>query len=334
MNETPSRRPMTFSFLELLDRTFRIYRENFLTIVGLVAMVTIPITLLTLFLNPATGSALSGQSGNLRTTSASGSQLLINILNLVETVLIYAPLTYIASEYLFNRKVSIGQAFSATSSRFFKMGCGIILLGIVISIFGVMGVLLVLAFPPALALAGILVYIVIACYGLIFQVLTLEDIGPSPAITRSFTLGKTRFWTIIGLGFIIGIITTILGSILTASAAVVAFSSASSSNLTGSVLLITFLGALISIFLTPITPIAFTLLYYDIRVRSEGLDIMLDSSGPDARPDSFSSPSGGFRMDGHDWRNIAILSVMGLLTGLVASNAIRVLVSQFSALGR
>ena len=66
--EAPSRRPMTFTFLELLDRTFRLYRENFVTIVGLVAIVTIPITIITLLLNPATSYALGNQSSSLSRT--------------------------------------------------------------------------------------------------------------------------------------------------------------------------------------------------------------------------------------------------------------------------
>src|SRR5689334_12318286 len=129
MNETPSRRPMTFSFLELLDRTFRLYRENFLTIVGVVALVTIPITLITLILNPSTAALLSNRTPTL-STSSTGAQSLGGLLSLIQIVLVYAPLTYIASEYLFNHKVSIGEAFSATRSRFGKMGCGINLLGI------------------------------------------------------------------------------------------------------------------------------------------------------------------------------------------------------------
>ncbi|MBI1279399.1 MAG: hypothetical protein GC179_14820 [Anaerolineaceae bacterium] len=330
MNEAPSRRPMTFTFLELLDRTFRLYRENFLTIVGLVAMVSIPITIISLLLNPATSAALSNQPGAFsRTTSP--LQSLTGLLSLIEVVLIYAPLTYIASEYLFNHKVTIGEAFRATRSRFTKMGCGIILLGVFVLVIIVIAAVLIVAIPPALALFGILIYIIVAAYSVFFPVITLEDIGPSTAITRSYVLGKRRFWTVVGLGIILAIITLIVEAILGGSAAVLIYSTTPGRNSSSQLLLVTFLNSIISIFITPISPIAFTLLYYDIRARSEGLDIMLDSSGnPAARPSDFSSPETRFRLDGHDWRNIAILTAIGLVTGLVGSGLIRAFVEQYS----
>ena len=315
MTETPARRPMTFSFLELLDRTFRIYRENFLTIVGLVAVVTIPITILTLILNPVQPTGLRG--------GGSGGQLLINLLNLVQTVLIYAPITYIASEALFNRKVSIGEAFSGTRSRFTKVGCGLLLLGFVIGVFAVGAAALALAFPPALALTGILVYIFVSASALLFPVLTLEDISPSAAITRSYTLGKRRFWVAVGLSVILTIIGTLLLAILGGSVTLLILSIAPERGSMVQIALITFLTTLISIIITPLTPIGFTLLYYDIRVRSEGLDIMLDSSeGTSARPANFASPQNKFGLDSHDWRNVAILTGCGLVVGILASNAI------------
>src|SRR6185369_14048217 len=106
MSDIRSRRPMTFTFLELLDRTFRLYRENFLTIVGLVAIVTIPITIISLILNPNTVDLISNQPTTFNNTG-SGLQYLGGLLGLIQIVLIYAPLTYIASEYLFNHKVTI-----------------------------------------------------------------------------------------------------------------------------------------------------------------------------------------------------------------------------------
>ena len=331
MSEAHLRRPMTFSFLELLDRTFRIYRENFLTIVGLVAVVTIPITILELILSSASTRPVTGQSFNSAIAASSGTGLLSNILNLIQTVLIYAPLTYIASEYLFNRKVTIREAFSGTSNRFTKVGCGLILMGIVIAVFAIAAVLVMAAFPPALALTGILVYIFVSASALMFPVLTLEDIGPSAAITRSYTLGKRRFWVLLGLGVILTIIGTLVGAILGGSVTFLVLSIAPARGGMLQLGLITFLTTLVTIIITPLSPIAFTLLYYDIRVRSEGLDIMLDTSeGRGARPTNFTSPQNKFGLDAHDWRNVAILTVCGLVVGLLASSTIQNFINQYS----
>ena len=57
MEMTASRPTMTFTFLELLDRTFRIYRDNFATLIGLVALVTIPLSIVNLILTVPTLAA-------------------------------------------------------------------------------------------------------------------------------------------------------------------------------------------------------------------------------------------------------------------------------------
>jgi hypothetical protein len=328
MLETPSRRPMTYTFLELLDRTFRLYRDNFITIIGVVAIITIPITALTLLLNPATSSLLTNQP--FRSTN-NGTSLLGSILSLIQSVVVNGTLIYIASEYIFNHKLSIGEAFSGASSRYTKMGCGIIVFGIFIIIVGVLAVILVIAIPPALALFGILFFIIISAYSVFFQVLALENVGPSAAVTRAYMLGKRRFWTVIGLTFVVGLISVIIGAILGGSVTFLVLSTTPGRNTSTQFLLISFLTTIISIFVTPISPIAFTLLYYDIRTRTEGLDIMLDSSGnPAARPGDFPPPDSGFKIEGSDWRNIAILTVCGLLIGIAGSAFIKTFVDQYT----
>ena len=88
------------------------------------------------------------------------------------------------------------------------------MLGIFVLIVALFAAILVIAIPPALALFGILVYILVSAYSLFFPVLTLEDIGPSAAVTRSYMLGKRRFWTVVGLGFILVVISFILAGYL------------------------------------------------------------------------------------------------------------------------
>ncbi|MCB9451044.1 MAG: hypothetical protein H6672_06365 [Anaerolineaceae bacterium] len=329
MIETPSRRPMTFTFLELLDRTFRLYRDNFITIIGVVAIVTIPMTILSLLLNPVSYALLTNQYSY--PTTNLGTQLLLALLAIVQTVLIFAPIIYIASEYLFNHKVSIGEAFSDIRHRFVKMGCGMIVFSIFTGVVAVLIGFLVAVTPLLLALFGILIYIIISAYAVFFQVLALEDIGAGTAVTRAYLLGKRRFWTVVGLGLVLIIINAIVGAIFGGSVTFLVLSTAPGQSSSVQFLLLTFLNTLINIFLTPIFPIAFTLLYYDIRTRTEGLDIMLDSDeNPAARPADFHSPDSRFSTDGHDWRNIAILTGIGLVAALVANSFITNLVEQMT----
>ena len=88
----------------------------------------------------------------------------------------------------------------------------------------------------------------------------------------------------VGVGVILSIIGGLIGLILGGSATLLVVSVMPNSSYMAQTALITFLTTLVNIIIAPLSPIAFTLLYYDIRTRTEGLDIMLDSSGPGARP--------------------------------------------------
>lgn len=152
--QLPTRRVTSYTFFGLLERTFAIYRENFATIFGIVALVVVPITLLQYLINPA---QITGNVEEALRTSSSGSQLRISILNFIQTILVYGPLTYVASESLFGQRVTISAAFGAISNRFGKLGCGLILMGIIIGLLAVGLVLLFSVFAaPALALVGLL----------------------------------------------------------------------------------------------------------------------------------------------------------------------------------
>jgi hypothetical protein len=85
------------------------------------------------------------------------------------------------------------------------------------------------------------------------------------------------------------------------------------------------------LFTAPIFPIAQTLLYYDSRIRLEGLDIAFQSlEKSEPRPSDVPSPapSGGF-LNGRDVANLVILSVGTIVLTLLFSAAVTQLLSQF-----
>lgn len=314
------RQPMTYSFLALLSRTWQIYRDNFATIIGLVAFVTIPISLLNIIVAPQPLALLPTASGTLP-EGADTSALLMNLLNLIQTVLISAPLTYLVSEAVFGRKLTIGEAFSGISNRLTPIGCGVLFVGIGLGLLALFIIFLAIVFPPALVLAGLLLHIIIATSALMFPVLTLENISPTSTISRSWILGKRRFWVVFGIGIVVAIITLVISAFIAAVLDAFIGNAAPTMNANVQYLVASIASDVIGIFITPITPIAFTLLYYDIRSRSENLDSQL--TAPTSRPIDLASPSTPFRFDSHDWRNIAILSVLGLVLGIVANNLIQ-----------
>ena len=323
----PTSQQPTLSFIELLRRTFRLYRENFWTIIGLVAFVTIPVSLLNIIISPQQLATLTVSA----TDTPDMSVLLLSLLSLVEAILITAPLTYLASEYLFGRKVTISEAFSGVSNRFTQIGCGIIFIGVVIGLLAVFIMFMVIALPIALVLSGLFIHIIIATTALMFPVLTLENIGASAALSRSWSLGKRRLWAAFGVGLITFLIALLVSTVLGSIVTLIITTIVPGMNENVRYLIISLISDVVGIFITPISPIAFTLMYYNIRATTEGLDDLLNTkSVPANRPINLVSPISRFQFDSHDWRNIAILSVIGLIVGIIGNGLIQQLIQQLA----
>lgn len=310
----------TLTVMEMLDRTFRIYRENFLTCIGLVAAVSIPITIIQLLF---TASNLSDLDSALLTTSNANRQqlaglnnyltlafLVAGVLGLVQLVLVNGPITYIASESYFGRKVSIGEAFGETRRRFFSLGCGFLVFSFVIGVFTFVVFFIGSICAPVWLALGIVVYAGIAIYVSLVPVITLENVSVSVGVNRAWSLGRARFWQAFGLLIAIGLITYIISLAFAAVGQLLIVQGLSGASFMTRQITSQILSALISVFILPLIPIGLTLLYYDTRIRVEGLDIALEAlENPDARPADLESPMPRGGLNQTDWRNIIILTL-------------------------
>lgn len=320
--------------LELLDRTFKIYRDSFPKFVAPVAAVTVPISLLTLgssyaltnnFASAGTVARSTTQFNQLYSGAINSTFLLLGvvlILQFIQTVIVNSVLTYLASEHHLGRDVTIGQAFNATKSRFVSVGVGLILFGILIGAlyFGLAFVLYCfgLAIPP-------LVWLAVSMYAFLVPVLVLERTGITEGMNRGWALAKARFWPVFGFSVGVGVIYFLIAMGLSLTSLILVRGTVSSASFSSGQILQTLLQTIVTIFLTPILPIAFTVLYYDTRVRLEGLDIALSSvATPDPRPsDLVSPPPVGPTFSRTDLTNILILLAVSvafvvLVVGLLA----------------
>lgn len=326
MNAAAGRSVSTYSFLELLDRTFRVYRENFLSFVGLTALVMVPITLINLLLSSSmlttTSTRFNGSTsvwfGDPNAFCLAGGVSIV--LALIQAVLINGPITFIASESQFGRKVSIGEAFRARQSRFTTLGCGFGLLYGILFAFLISVALLAAICAPVLISIGIVAYIGVATYAFLVPVLILENVSTSMGLNRAWSLGKARFWTAFGLIAVIGLLSFIISLAFTALVQFFFLQSISSFSTTTAEIVNALLALIISVFVTPLLPIALTLLYYDTRVRLEGLDIALQAlDRPDARPYDLASPAPVMSLNSRDWVNITILVGGAIVLTLLGS---------------
>lgn len=99
-------------------------------------------------------------------------------------------------------------------------------------------------------------------------VITAEGLGPISALRRSSQLARTRFSAVLGVGLLIGLVDLVVAFALTGVGVVVR-------PFSWSWIVDQALGGVASLVTTAFVAAATTLLYIDLRVRAEGLDLEL-----------------------------------------------------------
>ena len=312
-----------FSFLDILDRTFRIYRENFALVIGYVALIAIPVTVINLVISRASTANLTAfqttrSTVGLNSGAILASSFLVIILSLIQIVLVYSVVSYITSESYFGRKTSIGEAFAATRSRLSRLGCGFVLFYMVLFVLAFVITFIASVCSPALIGFVLVIYIGLATFAVLTPVLVLENIGTSSGITRAYGLGRARFWTAMLVLAAIYIISLVLNIALGSVIRLLGIPSVGD-PLGGAQLINTLASAIINVLILPLFPISMTLLYYDTRTRVEGLDLALAAlDKPDPRPADIASPASPPLLTSRDLINLVILGVGGVALSLVA----------------
>jgi hypothetical protein len=118
---------------------------------------------------------------------------------------------------------------------------------------------------------GIGLLFVMPMFAAVAPVIGAEGTGPLAAVSRSWRLARARYWPTLGLVLIMGVVATILSTALSALPQGLATLAGADG---GWVLLV--VGAIVSeVVVVPFVAAATVLLYLDLRVRTEGLDIEL-----------------------------------------------------------
>ncbi len=318
MQPAPVRlRPMTIS--DILDAVFRLYRDNFLTFIGVVALLQVPMLILQISVTFALGNQVLVDMMQLTrelpffdpevdplSELPLGSLMLYVVISmvigLIQAIVIQqlingALANAIARRYL-NQPVSILEAYSFGIERI----AALIIAGIIITLIGglIIGVLFgcTIGFLIVVASAGqdsvalaaltifatiitILIAILIAAILLLrflftTQAIVLEGRGPIDAMGRSWRMMRGSFWRVLGivaLVYILVQIITIVPSVALGGVIGAIFNRPEDFAIQQS--LSTLVGYLIQIVALPLQLSAFTLLYYDLRVRKEGYDMQM-----------------------------------------------------------
>jgi len=184
----------------------------------------------------------------------------------------------VSDRYL-DRPASVAAAYRAALRRLPTLAGVALLLILLIAVAVTVVVVLALAVSPALLLVTIpallaLLLMAAVYFSLTSQIVMLEGRGALATVRRSRQLIAGSFWRVLGYLILLGLLSGIIGGIL--GAAIGAAGSALGSE--GQQLLTDAAGALVAVFVAPITYITLTLLYYDLRIRREAFDVEMLAS--------------------------------------------------------
>ncbi len=271
--------PMTVG--DILDGAFKLFRANLGTLAVVIAVLVVPFQLLAAFF---TRNLLGGgnflrvfsQVGKVHSASlGSGSlfggtaTLVVTAVNSVVLVLVAGAISRVVASSYLGERLPPGPAIRTVLGRLWALLVAWFLAH-VLMITG-----FVLFILPGLLLMALFVPLVPA--------IVVEGLGPLAGMRRSWRLAKRRIWAVMGIALLVGLMASVLGfSIgLIPQAAGLLVGSHYGWILTG-------IGrALADLIVLPITGIAATLIYFDLRIRSEGFDLAMvaaDLADRGARP--------------------------------------------------
>lgn len=334
-SSVPGLRPLRMG--ELLDRIIRLYRQNFLTFIGIVALVQIPIVLLQLVLTVfVTGPQVDTFSNPNPNAVPDFNSVMGSIFGVAFIVSIFsfifvqglgtAALTQAVANSYLGKKTGIIESYKQIGNSWPKLLVALFLAGLV-------GILLVvwLIIPCIgwLTGPGALVFFATVVIPLIAPVVVLEKQSPSGAIQRVWSLVRRRFWWVFGFAFLLIIFNFLLISGPTALINFI-FQSPSGAPSTvigdNSFIIQTVVQSAVSLILSllylPIQLVGYTILYFDLRVRLEGFDlaVLASETAEDGSFDAVgtieSAPKGDSRF-AVTWNELGYFTIISIGVGIL-----------------
>jgi hypothetical protein len=307
-------RPMSAS--QVLDRTFSLYRQNFLLFAGITALppalLMIGQFLLLLMMNPmAQGGVFGGSSADF----AKIGVVVVGYFSLLVLLLLgYAfasgATVYAVSRLHLGHPTTIGETYRLILPNFGNILGIFILVGIIVfavAAVGGLGMVIPMglafaggaggrSFTPLVAvgiIVGVLVFIVAIIFAIYLStklslsvpVCVLERLGVIDSIKRSWNLTTGTVWRIILINFLAVVISVLLSWVLSIPyfVGIALLVSRKQTAMFMPLVMWQYVAEFLARTLAgPVATIAVALIYYDQRVRREAFDLqlMMQSIGP------------------------------------------------------
>ncbi len=327
-------RPLSLG--ELLDRAIRLYRKNFFKLIGIIAIVQIPITIISLIISLFTvgdlaqlavnPSALENTENPLELLGPNfftgmGANVVVGIVSIALLAIAMAAVTRLVADAYLGERIGTIEAYLRIEDR-----VGALIWTLVTNF--VFGVLLFVWFLiPCIgwftgaSMLSVLGYIVIP---LAVPVVVLEGYSGWNALRRAWELIRRRFWSVIIFAVVLYLFSQLVvggpSYIISLIFQYLMPSMINEGNVQSFVQIQTIVQTLVSLIFSllyvPLQLTCMTLLYFDLRVRQEGLDLVLAAeeqpgiSAAELVSKAPRIPEGSFMTAG-EMGNFAILSLGG-----------------------
>ncbi|SRR5258706_2139685 len=266
---------------EILDQAIRLYRHNFLTFMGIIALAEIPLLLVQTAL-PLLYKSDVPVSGNTSSDIFSAHWFITNTaIFFVRWIFVdglgSAVLTYAIARCYLGQKTGILGAYRQLGSSWLKLLTILFVFAVVLFMAAVWALIPCVGWFSG---PGLLIFLSMTVMPLIPATVIIERQAGVNAIVRAWDLARRRFLWILGFDMILTLFSWILfaGPSLVITSLVTGILASSSEALATFDIynLVSGVSAtLFGVLFLPIQTAVWTLIYFDLRVRTEAFDIAL-----------------------------------------------------------
>ena len=272
-------RPLTIG--EILDQAFRLYRKNFLTFLGIVALIYIPFSPLNALLSYFMTASLTNRAPSpFLPIQYWISFIGTMILAVTQFMVVGVALSRAIAMTYAGHSISVTDAFRQMGKTWFRVP-GVVAIYFILTLLA--GIWMLIPCVGWLSGLGILLYLGIAIMPLLAPIMSLEKQGALATFRRAWDLARARFWWLVGFVLLLTILSWIIvnGPVILVSSVlnlILESQIGTGAQTVWTVIVQALVQVIGSVLYLPLQMGAMTVLYFDLRVRFEGLDIALQAS--------------------------------------------------------
>jgi hypothetical protein len=281
---------------DILDGVFKLFKANALTIVAIVALFNVPLQLVAAWLqrDALVGAGFFDALGDPSVLDTDAAQpfgdagdiwisVAITIAGLLVVPFMAGAISQVVSASYLGETLPAGPALTRTLRRFWALlggwflshlPAGVVAVGFVLLVFlgggANLSVVVGVAFLGLLVLGPVLLAVSTLSVA-VAPAIVVEELGPFAGVRRSWGLVRHRFWAVLGISLLAGLISTLVAGALGFIPSVIALFF----GLEYGWIVLAAGGILASLVSEPIVAIAATLIYFDLRIRTEGFDLQI-----------------------------------------------------------